>query len=94
MRILWLPEALDDLERLYDFLVERDPVAAERAIRTIEEGVDRLAELPELGRPMDDDTGRRELFVPFGAGAYVLRYRLHQDTAVILRVWHSREERG
>jgi plasmid stabilization system protein ParE len=94
MRILWLPEALVDLERLYDFLVERDPEAAERAIRTIEDGADRLGELPELGRPMDDDTGRRELFVPFGAGAYVFRYRLHQDTVVILRVWHSREERG
>jgi plasmid stabilization system protein ParE len=93
MRILWLPEALVDLERLYDFLVERDPAAAERVIRTIEDGADRLGELPERGRAMDDDTGRRELVVPFGAGAYVLRYRLQQDTGVILRVWHSREGR-
>jgi len=94
MRILWLPEALLDLERLYDFLVEREPAAAERAIRVIEDGADRLGEWPERGRAMDDNTGRRELVVPFGAGAYVLRYRLHQDTVVILRVWHSREERG
>ena len=94
MRILWLPEALVDLERLYDFLlVEREPAAAERAIRTIEDGADRLGEWPERGRAMDDDTGRRELVVPFGAGAYVLRYRLYQDTVVILRVWHNREER-
>jgi plasmid stabilization system protein ParE len=93
MRIFWLPEALADLERVYDFLIEKDPAAAERAVRTIESGADRLAEFPEIGRPMGDDTGRRELFVPLGAGAYVLRYRLYHDTVFVIRVWHSREER-
>ena len=43
---------------------------------------------------MDDDTGRRELVVPFGAGAYVLRYRVHRDTVIIIRVWHNRELLG
>ena len=47
MRILWLPEALTDLERLYDFVVERDAAAAERTIRTIAEGADRLSTFPE-----------------------------------------------
>jgi plasmid stabilization system protein ParE len=42
---------------------------------------------------MDDDTGRRELFIPFGAGAYVLRYRIDRDTVIVIRVWHSREAR-
>jgi hypothetical protein len=42
---------------------------------------------------MDDDTGRRELFVPFGVGAYVLRYRLTGENLVVIRVWHSRESR-
>jgi plasmid stabilization system protein ParE len=39
---------------------------------------------------------RRELIVPFGSGAYVLRYRLDTatDTVIIIRVWHSRELRG
>jgi plasmid stabilization system protein ParE len=27
---MWLPEALADLERLYDFLIEKDPAAAAR----------------------------------------------------------------
>ena len=56
-------------------------------------GVKRLQELPRVGRRMDDDTERRQLFVPFGAGAYVLRYRVHGDTVVVIRVWHSREAR-
>ncbi len=43
---------------------------------------------------MDDDTGRREWVVPFGAGAFVLRYmRDENDTVVIIRVWHSKENR-
>ncbi|ETW98049.1 MAG: plasmid stabilization protein [Candidatus Entotheonella gemina] len=89
---MWLPEALDDLERLFEFLLERDPAAAERAIRSIESGAESLTALPERGRPMGDETGRRELLIPFGAGAYVVRYRLHREDVVIIRVWHSREQ--
>ena len=93
MRLLWLPDALDDVERLFHFLLERDASAAERAVRAISNNADRLQDLREIGRPMDDGTGRREVVVPFGAGAYVIRYRIHRDAAVVIRVWHSRELR-
>jgi len=42
---------------------------------------------------MSDGSKRRELYLPFGNGAYVLRYRLDGDMVVIIRVWHSREHR-
>jgi len=42
---------------------------------------------------MPDETGRRELFMAFGAGAYVLRYMPEKTGVVVIRVWHSREER-
>ena len=93
-RVLWLPEALDDVERLHDFLIRKDPAAAARAVRTILNGAVRLQEQPELGRPLADGTDRREIVVPFGAGAYVLRYRIDRESAVIIRVWHNRETRG
>jgi len=37
----------------------------------------------------------RQLFVPFGKSSYVLRYRIHteEDTLVVVRVWHGRENR-
>ncbi len=90
----WLPEALDDLERLFAFLRERNPVAATRAAQTILDGADLLMTSPRLGRPMPDQTQRRELFIPFASSAYVLRYMLEDDdTPVIIRVWHSREVR-
>ena len=94
MTLLWLPEALEDVERLFAFLLEKDAAAAERAVGEISTSAGSHQDLPEIGRPMDDDTGRRELVVPFGAGAYVLRYRIHDETVVIIRVWHSREARG
>ncbi len=94
MKLLWLPEAKADLRRAYDFLVARDHRAAMRAIRSIREAAVVLRKHPEMGRPLGDSLRRRELFVRFGAGAHVLRYRLDRDAIVILRVWHSRQQRG
>ncbi len=94
MKLVWLPEAKDDIQRLYDFLVQRDPQAARKVIKIIEKGANLLLERPRMGRAMDDDSRRREWYIPFGAGAYVLRHRLHDDTIVIIRVWHSREKRS
>ena len=90
MNLVWLPQAQADIQRLYDFLAERDPGAAERAIRAIQRGAQRLLELPRVGRRMDDATERRELYVPFGAGTYVLRYRIHEDTLIDSRLAQPR----
>lgn len=49
---------------------------------------------PQIGRPLADGTGRRELSLSFGSGPYILRYILEgEHAAVVLRVWHSRENR-
>jgi plasmid stabilization system protein ParE len=90
----WLPEALADIDRLHYFLKQKHPEAAARAARAILDGANLLADNPDLGRPMDDETGRRELVVAFGIGGYVLRYTHDKDhTSVIIRVWHCREQR-
>ena len=90
----WLPEALADIARLHDFLHSKNPAAAARAAKTILDAAETLRANPGMGRPMGDDTGRREWFAAFGAGAYVLRYRIDgADGPVIIRVWHSLERR-
>jgi plasmid stabilization system protein ParE len=93
MKLVWLPAARDDIQRLYDFLIERDPAAALRMLDRIRAGAATLLEFPRAGKRMDNDTDRRELYVPFGVGAYVLRYRLTGEALVVIRVWHSRESR-
>jgi len=92
-RLVWLVPAKQDIERLHAFLKHKNPRAAKRAVRAIRTGAKQLQAHPEAGRPMDDRLGRRELFVAFGAGGYVLRYILDGDTVVVIRVWHAREKR-
>ena len=88
----WLPEALQDLERLILFLAEKNPTASQRAAKTILDATKQLVAHTKIGKPMDD--ARREWFAPFGAGAYVLRYRIDADgNPIVIRVWHSREDR-
>ena len=94
MSVVWLPAAQDDVRRLHEFLIARNPRAATRAVRAIRLGAVQLRDNPLAGRRMADETGRRELFAPFGVGAYVLRYRIRGDRVIVVRVWHSREHRG
>ncbi|MEI6730980.1 MAG: type II toxin-antitoxin system RelE/ParE family toxin, partial [Pseudomonadota bacterium] len=72
---------------------DKNPIAAKRAGQVLREGAERLADFPELGLPMNDGTDRRELFLPFAVGSYVLRYITDKQTVAIIRVWHSKEIR-
>lgn len=96
MRLEFLPEALQDIDRLYDFLIEKDPIAAQKAMLAIDEGLLLLEENPLLGLEVESATRYRQLFVPFGRSAYVLRYRVdtERNALVVVRVWHGREDRG
>jgi len=92
-QVVWLPEALADVERLHNFLAEKNANAASNAMRCIQAAARQLESFPEIGRLMADRL-RREIFAAFGAGAYVIRYRLdEQGRPVVIRVWHSREWR-
>lgn len=93
--VVWLPEALDDLQRLYDFIYDKDAAAAGRAASQILKAAAIVKAMPRVGRPMPVRNAQRELFIPFNAGAYVLRYRFLEDTKLVAvtRVWHSREDR-
>jgi plasmid stabilization system protein ParE len=89
----WAPEAVRDLARLREFLGDKNPGAAERAALRIREAAGVLREQPELGHIVENEEFR-DLVASFGGGAYVLRYRIDEDAVIVVRVWHSREERG
>ena len=94
MRLVFSPGAIVDLKRLRAFLRTQNPDAAQRAIRSIEEAAESLITFPMLGRP-SGIAPLRELIVPFGQSAYILRYaHLPQEDAIfVLRIWHGRESR-
>lgn len=93
-KVVWLPEALEDMGRLRLFLEDKSPSASARMAKTVLDGVALLRDFSERGKPLNDGTHRRELYLPFGSGAYVLRYRIDGEIVVIIRVWHSREDRS
>ncbi|MEO8105016.1 MAG: type II toxin-antitoxin system RelE/ParE family toxin [Candidatus Saccharibacteria bacterium] len=93
-QVKWRERAIVDIEHLHSFLYEKDNSAASKMALTISHAASLLETSPRIGRPMGDETGRRELFIPFGAGAYVIRYKLlGEDTVLIIRVWHNKETR-
>ncbi len=53
-----------------------------------------LVEFPDRGRP-SGVSGLRDLIVPFGQSAYVMRFEhdSEQQRIVIVRIWHGREAR-
>jgi plasmid stabilization system protein ParE len=95
LRVAPAPRALADLERLKAFLRPKSPSTAERAGEVIEKAMDSLSFMPRRGRPILG-TEFRELIAPFGKGAYILRYVVDDDldAVIVLRIWHSREQRG
>ena len=91
-RLIWSPEALLDIQRLYRFLAEKSPDAAKRAVKAIREEVNILATSPEVGRPaVEMDQEFREWLVDFGDSGYIALYRYDGQTAVIVAVLHQKE---
>jgi len=90
-KIIWHHEAILDQQRLFKHLKSVNPLAARKAAELIRHGAQSLQAWPNRCRPMNDGSGRRELMIQFGSGAYVLRYVLDANVITILRVWHSKE---
>ncbi|MDG1418097.1 MAG: type II toxin-antitoxin system RelE/ParE family toxin [Maricaulis sp.] len=94
MRLILSDPALADLERLRRFLTDKNPEASRRAAAVIMQAFETLKEFPKRGTP-SRRSGLRELVIPFGQAAYIVRYALDEAMSelIILRVWHGREER-
>lgn len=91
-RVIWTPAALGDIERLHDFLKDKNPLAARRAVRAIREGLGLLADQPQVGRPVENmEPEFREWLISFGDSGYVALYHFDSEDAVILAVRHQRE---
>ncbi len=91
-RLIWSPEALLDIHRLYRFLASKSPDAAKRAVKAIRREAKILATNPEVGRPVADmDPEFREWLVDFGDSGYAALYRVDGQTAVVLAVRHQKE---
>jgi plasmid stabilization system protein ParE len=91
MRLKWSGKALDDIERLYDFLAKVNKSAAAQTALSLVAAAARLIENPRIGESLDE-------FAPLEVrrilvGRYEIRYQVESDNIYVLRLWHTREDR-
>lgn len=92
-QLIWTRHAAEDVGRLRAFIRVHNPDAAQRAAQAIQKAAALLLQHPAIGHPAQDLPNFRDLFIPFGSRGYVMRYRLDGNRIIVVRVWHSLEER-
>jgi toxin ParE1/3/4 len=86
--VVWSPRAIGHLAGLRAYIAREHPDAATRTARTLLAAVDRLAALPNLGRP-GRVAGTREVVVP--GTRNIIPYRLRGERLEIIAVFHGRQ---
>lgn len=99
-KVEFSPAAADDLQRLFDFSLQRelnsatgDLDAPERALQAIRAGMAFLEATPLVCRKVGDSAFVRELIIPFGNSGYVALFEVVDNSTVIIgAIRHQRED--
>ncbi|WP_166420501.1 type II toxin-antitoxin system RelE/ParE family toxin [Pseudoalteromonas sp. Z1A8] len=87
--IFWEEESLNDREKIFEFLFDFNPSAAEKTDQIIETKVENLLEHPLMGVERDIFRGR-VLIIP--EVSMIVSYWLDGDTIRIMRVLHQKQK--
>ena len=90
-QVVYSGEALADLERLGEFLLEQSPASAPAALMRVTQAIEILADHPLIGRRVEGEL--RELVISRGNSGYLALYCFDvvAETVRLLRVRHQRE---
>ncbi len=90
-QVVYAAEALADLERLTELLLEQAPESAPAVLAHVTDAIEILVDHPLIGRRVDGEM--RELVILRGASGYIALYRFDpvRDIVRMLRVRHQRE---
>jgi plasmid stabilization system protein ParE len=99
-RVRFTRAAQTDLERLFDFVLERelareggDLALAEQALAAVRAGVATLRSSPFTCRKAGDSPLLRELVIPFGRSGYVALFEIvGASDVVVLALRHQLED--
>ena len=90
MKVRYSSESIDDLQRVVEFVENKNPYAARRIAIDLQEGVEKLKQFPQIGLPVlkaSDPEQIRDLYV----GDRTVRYLITEDIIYVLRIWHGKE---
>jgi plasmid stabilization system protein ParE len=90
-RVVYSENALANLQRAFDLLLDNDPEAAREAAAAISGAVGLLRVHPMIGRRLEGPL--RELVISYGRTGYVALYRFlpERDEVRVLAIRHQRE---
>lgn len=100
-RVRLTRDAVKDLERLFDFVIEREMARegggdlnlAQRALDAVRAGIATLQTSPFTCRKADSSAFLRELIIPFGRSGYVALFEIEDAANVsIVAVRHQLED--
>lgn len=98
-KVEFTPEAEADLDRLFDFLLDRaetveDAMRAHEAIEAVRTAANsHLSITPYSYRKVGLRPTLRELIVPFGSTGYILRFDIRTpELVLVIGARHQREE--
>ena len=90
-RVRLTREAAEDLERLFDFVLDRELQRndgevdlAERALQAIKDGISSLRRSPFTCRKTGPSPFLRELVIPFGRSGYVALFEIVDNKNVVV----------
>lgn len=89
MDVIWTATAEEDLNAIIDYISERNPIAALRLGREIENSASFLSDHPRLYRMSSRLPNCREIVVH---GNYIVLYQELSDMVLILNVVHARRD--
>jgi len=87
--IFWEEESLNDREKIFEFLFDFNPSAAEKTDQIIETKVESILEHPLMGVQRDIFRGRI-LIIP--EVSMIVSYWLDGETIRIMRVLHQKQK--
>ncbi len=89
MRLRWLPQAVQDLENIKQYLTEYQPSFAQPTVLRLYDGIRSLKDYPNRGRPGLKRGTRELVFTPL---PYLAVYRIREQSIEILHIRHGAQK--
>jgi toxin ParE1/3/4 len=89
MQLRWTEEAVKDLERIADYLIDHAPERAPELIRRIYDAPATLLMFPNRGRPGKKEGTRELVLAPL---PYIVVYVVRDDVVFVVRILHGAQQ--
>ena len=89
MKLVWLPRAIDNLDKIRQYIAQENPQAAQKVAQQIQQTVSHLKDHPQLGKPSLVDSLRE---IQVAKLPFTIPYKVINDTLIIARVFHNKQK--